>query len=70
MKVVSIDDIIDLNDDLPTVNQKVENWLDKQWVEKESEMECFINNQSFSEKWNECRVSLKRLFLFIEEYPV
>ena len=49
-------DIVDLEDDFSTVSLKVEKWIDQRWVEKENEMECFINNQSFSGRWNEQRV--------------
>ena len=38
MKVYSIYDIIDKEDDLETVNQKVEKWLDQQWMEKDKQM--------------------------------
>lgn len=59
VEVTLMTDIIDVDDDLDTVNKKVEQWLDHRWEEKDSEMECFINNQSFSDKWNEHHVGIE-----------
>lgn len=56
MKVYSIYDIIDKEDDLETVNQKVEKWLDQQWMEKEKQMAYYANNQCFDEEWSKNRV--------------
>ena len=61
MKVYSIYNIINKEDDLETVNQKVEKWLDQQWMEKEKQMTYYANNQCFDEEWSKNRVCF---FLF------
>lgn len=56
VNVVAVRDIVSAEDALEDVNQKVERWLDESWMRKETEMEHFINNQSFSTDWNEQHV--------------
>lgn len=55
---------------MTTVNQKVEKWLDNQWVEKEKQMTYFANNQRFDDEWSEYRVWIDDPVLSVESGDV
>lgn len=56
VKVINVEDVVKGADDLDSINQNVEQWLDTTFVEKDQQMDYFIKHQHWSSEWSENRV--------------
>lgn len=52
VRVVPVSELAEPDSPLEEVVKRVEKWLDASWVEKEAQMDYFIEHQTFTEDWN------------------
>ena len=51
VRVVPVSELAEPDSPLEEVVKRVEKWLDDSWVEKEAQMDYFIEHQAFTEDW-------------------
>ena len=59
MRVVPVSELAEPEMPLEEVVKRVEKWLDASWLEKEAQMDYFIEHQTFTEDWNNNLVGTK-----------
>lgn len=52
VRVLPVSELAEPGMSLEEVVKRVEKWLDASWVEKEAQMDYFIEHQTFTEDWN------------------